>query len=132
MEIKSIECYILNRINEFKYEDFSPENSQQIHQFFKKIFYKETPYWRPYDDRSKETFYLEFKKYGDNRKTILLKFFFEEEIILHLKLTDDRLKTISENDSVELEFSEIWKDHSILFEQLKKIITRGLSLAEKH
>jgi hypothetical protein len=46
-------------------------------------------------------------------------------------LNDEAYKTISEDEIKEIEFSDIWKTHSILFNNIKKIINKGLLLAEE-
>lgn len=132
MELRSYKSYIDMLISEnFDFETFSPENSSKLIEVFKKYFYCDTPYWKQ-EAMDRDMFCIEFKKYGENRKRIFLQFSFvsnsKNPRILALTLTNDDIKML-DGMSVELSLSDIWKDHTILVTNLKKIIEKGLDLA---
>jgi hypothetical protein len=118
--------------NNFNHKAFSPENSDKLFDLFKKHFHCDDAYWKK-GDIDNNGFYVELKKYGENRKQVFLQFFFSNSKSpkkLKLSLVDDELNAI-DNMQVEISFSEIWKDHSILLKQLKEYLKIGLELAEK-
>lgn len=134
MELISYKSYVDNLIIEnFNYSSFAPENRGKLFDVFKKYFYQETAYWKPIHIEE-DIFYIEFKKYGNNRKQILLRFSFisnsKSPRELGLALTNDELKVIDET-LIEIPLSNIWKDHAVLADHLKNLINKGLELAEK-
>jgi hypothetical protein len=132
MEIKSYITYLEQIVAGFDYELFAPENSANIYKVFENSIYKDTPYWKAVSNDN-NCFYVEFKKYGENRKIIYLKFSFisnsKQPRDLQLSFTDDELKDIK-GTTVVLSFSEIWKDHSVLLNGLKSVVENGLRMAD--
>ena len=133
MEPLSYKSYIDKLMEEnFNFETFSPENCNQLFDVFKASFYRYTPYWKE-ETIDGNNFYIQFKKYGENRKIVFLKFSFisnaQSPRVIELTLTNDQLKKL--NDTVNLSLSDIWKDHSILSDKLKEVVGKGLSLAEE-
>lgn len=132
MESNSYKIYIEKIIaDNFSLDIFSPENSGNLFEVFKKNFYRNSPYWKEYQTES-DSFYIEFKKYGENRKIIFLKFAFlsqsKKPRDIELMLTNQDFKKIR---SIILSLSDIWQDNSVLVETLKKIIKEELDLAAK-
>lgn len=126
MESRSYKSYIDELIlANFKYDTFAPENSNKLFDIFKKVFCCDTPYWKKATIDGNQ-FYIEFKKYGENRKSVLLKFSFTSRSS-SLTLTDEELKPL--NKSSEISFSDVWKDHGILTARLKEYIEEGLKRA---
>lgn len=133
MEIKSFALFLYELINQFAYEDFSPENSQAVHVKFKDKFYLDTPYWTPCAE-SQTSFSIDFKKYGENRRRISLKFSFgNRELVLEIKDKDklEREDKRGADISKTIQYSEIWKDHCVLYKGLHEIMKEGLRLAEE-
>lgn len=130
MEPKSFDNHVMDLINKFTYEDFSPDNNlKNIFNKFKEIFYINSPFWRILSENA-NSFSLEFKKYGENRKKVFLKFVFESrDVSIELKVDD--YKGSRSEVSLNLAYSEIWKNHLLLFDPLCKIMKRGLALAEE-
>ena len=126
MELKSYRSYIDKLVvDNFDYDTFSPENSKNLFGLFKTIFYCDTPYWKTLTTEG-EHFYIEFKKYGENRKRVFLKFSFKSRLFI-LTLTDEEFNEVDKK--TELYFSEIWKDHEQLAKHLKDNIEKGLKIA---
>lgn len=139
MEIHSFETYIDALVANFKDSDFAPENASKIPSALRKKISIDSPYWQPLDvnNTSGETFYVEFKKYGQNRKRVFLRFSFEPPLTdndpprkLALALVDDELNELDGKEEV-IELSSIWKNNSVLVDFLKKYVKRGLELAEE-
>lgn len=136
MEMRSYESYIDELISTFEYSNYAPENASNISATFKSKFYIDGPYWKlGRINPSGGIFQVEFKKYGENRRQIFMQFSFELESVLVprevvLTLIDSESKILNEMEEI-IKFSDIWKDHSILAEHLKKYVKEGLKLAEK-
>ena len=124
--LKSFECYLEKLFESFTYEDFAPENQNEIYGRLKEIFYKSTPFWNKIEDEDKEIFKIEFKRYGKNRKVITLIFSFPSRN-LNLSLCEDDVEI--ENKSIPL--ANIWLDHSELFCPLKGLMRNGLNKAQE-
>ena len=126
--MKSFECYLENLMDEFTYEDFDPENQEKLYDRLKKVFFKNTPFWK--NIGNERDFEIEFKKYGDNRKRIVLIFTVKSR---HLELTLCEINASNREDNItqEISFAGIWLDHSKLFDGLKEIMLKGLEKAAK-
>jgi len=87
---------------------------------FEKIFIKQPsyPYWDPWKNGHHAGFLIRFKKYGSNRKEVLLKFVFEPRELL-LELTDDDSNSL---DRKHIPFSNIWKNHQLFIKIRDKIL----------
>ena len=127
-DFKSWKKCILDLIGEFSYEDFLPENNNELYEKLKKVFHKDTPYWDPIKDPKQGYFFIEFKKYGDNRKRVLLKFCLEGRQ-LALELVNEDQEPLKGKEKREIKLSDIWKDHKVFFDELKNFIETGLELA---
>ncbi len=134
MEIKSYGLFVEKLIVENSELDaFSPDNSGELANLFKKAFYLDTPFWRQakwHDDK----FYIEFKKYGENRRRIFLKFSFlpntKSPRYLEFSIADENFKELKDT-LINAELSAIWQDHSVLTTLLKNFVKQGLELAAK-
>lgn len=133
MEQKTLESYIEKLImDNFEWQDFSPDNAGNTYDKFKTIFFKSHPYWENWHEEKGE-FYIEFKKYGENRKKIFLKFSLlptKKPRELILVLVDDQLKIINESRE-EISLSDVWRYHSVLSGKLNQYIKLGLDLASE-
>jgi len=126
-QVKSFEKYIADLVGLFDYSDFSPENSDRLYEKFESVFNKTTPYWEK-SETDHSWYVIKFKKYGNNRKQVLLKFTFLPRKLL-LELVDENLQSLHEKD--EISFSEMWKDHAILLSKVTMLIRKGLTSAEE-
>lgn len=126
--IKSFEHFLEDLIDQFSYEDFSPENAGKISALFQKAFSIDNPYWKESTPISahEEELQIEFKKYGTNRKKV--------ELIFSLKptrLTLTLCENSNDNKSTELSLCDIWLDHSNLLIKLKEIMLEGLKKTQE-
>jgi hypothetical protein len=136
MELHSYETYIDSVIEKFDANDFSPENARDIPGLLKAKIGIDSPYWQEVKTESASggTFYVKFKKYGENRKEVLLRISFKPPLDedspreLILTLVNGNLNEL-EKKNEPISLSDIWKDHSVLSIDLKQYVKRGLELA---
>lgn len=130
-KFKSIESFISEKIGQFKYEDFDPNDNTDLPQKFKEKFYLDTPYWFTTTERQ-SSFALEFKKYGANRHDVKLVVTFAPEggpyRRINLELKGDN---IEKSEPVEVCLHNVWQNHQSLYDAFVKIIKQGIDKASE-
>lgn len=125
-KLKSLSSYLEERMEEFNYGDFAPDNHNQIYGRLKDVFYKDTPFWNMQETEGSLNFEIKFKTYGDKRKNMVLIFSLKL-IELELILYKDNPCGDKEGDTKSISLSNIWLDHSKLLGDLKELMTEGLN-----
>jgi hypothetical protein len=135
MELDTIKSYLDKVFTNIPDNTFSPASVQDITKLLMEHFYVEAPYWTK-DKEESASFYVKFKKYNKNGKTIYLCFFitgqeYDENMArtLTLRLCDARFQLIGDDERLKL--AEVWRNRSCFYQKILSLINKGLDETEQ-